>query len=101
MDYPGVGPEHGFLKDVGRAEYYSVIDGEALEGTTYTAHNFFVAFTCNENLHCFFGDIRVCSVQESISIGGDNSGAGDITCIGSSGEALSDVTTYQMEPERS
>ncbi|KAF2540516.1 hypothetical protein F2Q68_00030256 [Brassica cretica] len=21
LDYPGVGPEHGFLKDVGRAEY--------------------------------------------------------------------------------
>ncbi|CAF2150173.1 unnamed protein product [Brassica napus] len=31
LDYPGVGPEHGFHKDVGRAEYYSVIDGEALE----------------------------------------------------------------------
>lgn len=33
LDYPGVGPEHSFLKDVGRAEYYSVTDDEALEGT--------------------------------------------------------------------
>lgn len=32
MDYPGVGPEHSFLKDEGRAEYYSVTDDEALEG---------------------------------------------------------------------
>lgn len=32
LDYPGVGPEHSFLKDVGRAEYYSVTDEEALEG---------------------------------------------------------------------
>ncbi|WZZ70039.1 hypothetical protein YC2023_081409 [Brassica napus] len=32
LDYPGVGPEHSFLKDMGRAEYYSVTDEEALEG---------------------------------------------------------------------
>ncbi|XP_024018596.1 tryptophan synthase beta chain 1 [Morus notabilis] len=31
LDYPGVGPEHSFLKDTGRAEYYSVTDDEALE----------------------------------------------------------------------
>ncbi|CAN7081789.1 hypothetical protein Bca4012_080428 [Brassica carinata] len=31
LDYPGVGPEHSFLKDMGRAEYYSVTDKEALE----------------------------------------------------------------------
>ena len=30
LDYPGVGPEHSFLKDSGRAEYYSVTDQEAL-----------------------------------------------------------------------
>ncbi|KAK8643924.1 hypothetical protein V6N13_013201 [Hibiscus sabdariffa] len=31
LDYPGVGPEHSFLKDAGRAEYHSVTDEEALE----------------------------------------------------------------------
>jgi tryptophan synthase beta chain len=31
LDYPGVGPEHAFLKDCGRAEYVSVSDDEALE----------------------------------------------------------------------
>eukprot|EP00897_Mesotaenium_endlicherianum_P006211 jgi/Mesen1/5618/ME000282S04770 len=30
LDYPGVGPEHSFLKDLGRAEYFSVTDEEAL-----------------------------------------------------------------------
>ena len=30
LDYPGVGPEHSFLKDNGRAEYYSVTDNEAV-----------------------------------------------------------------------
>nr|WP_207775110.1 tryptophan synthase subunit beta [Tamilnaduibacter salinus] len=32
LDYPGVGPEHSWLKDVGRAEYVSVTDEEALAG---------------------------------------------------------------------
>jgi tryptophan synthase beta chain len=31
LDYPGVGPEHAWLKDVGRAEYRSATDAEALE----------------------------------------------------------------------
>jgi tryptophan synthase beta chain len=31
LDYPGVGPEHSWLKDVGRIEYVSVTDDEALE----------------------------------------------------------------------
>lgn len=30
LDYPGVGPEHSYLKDTQRAEYYSVTDAEAL-----------------------------------------------------------------------
>ncbi len=32
LDYPGVGPEHAFLKDSGRAKYVSVTDGAALCG---------------------------------------------------------------------
>jgi tryptophan synthase beta chain len=31
LDYPGVGPEHSYLKDSGRAEYYSVTDQQALD----------------------------------------------------------------------
>ncbi|MES2770372.1 MAG: tryptophan synthase subunit beta [Pseudomonadota bacterium] len=31
LDYPGVGPEHAWLKDSGRAEYVSVTDAEALQ----------------------------------------------------------------------
>jgi tryptophan synthase beta chain len=32
LDYPGVGPEHAWLKDTGRASYVSITDEEALEG---------------------------------------------------------------------
>jgi tryptophan synthase beta chain len=31
LDYPGVGPEHAWLKDSGRAQYVAVTDNEALE----------------------------------------------------------------------
>ena len=31
LDYPGVGPEHAYLKDIGRAEYVSITDDEALK----------------------------------------------------------------------
>ena len=31
LDYPGVGPEHAYLKDIGRAEYVGVTDAEALK----------------------------------------------------------------------
>ena len=32
LDYPGVGPEHSWLKDTGRATYVNITDTEALEG---------------------------------------------------------------------
>jgi tryptophan synthase beta chain len=31
LDYPGVGPEHSYLKDQGRAEYYSITDRQAID----------------------------------------------------------------------
>ncbi len=35
LDYPGVGPEHAFLSDIGRAEYVGITDREALEAFHY------------------------------------------------------------------
>ena len=32
LDYPGVGPEHSYLKDIGRTQYVAVTDNEALQG---------------------------------------------------------------------
>jgi tryptophan synthase beta chain len=32
LDYPGVGPEHAWLKDSGRAQYVAITDTEAMEG---------------------------------------------------------------------
>ncbi len=38
LDYPGVGPEHSFLKDANRATYRAVTDAQALEGLQLLAH---------------------------------------------------------------
>ena len=35
MDYPGVGPEHAYLHDIGRAEYVPVTDEEAVNAFEY------------------------------------------------------------------
>ena len=37
LDYPGIGPEHAYLHDTGRAEYVAVTDDEAVEAFEYLA----------------------------------------------------------------
>ena len=37
LDYPGVGPEHAHLHDIGRAEYVAVTDDEAVNAFEYLA----------------------------------------------------------------
>lgn len=37
LDYPGIGPEHAWLHDLGRAEYYAITDAEAVEAFSYLA----------------------------------------------------------------
>ncbi|MHB1617018.1 MAG: tryptophan synthase subunit beta [Metallibacterium sp.] len=39
LDYPGVGPEHAFLKDAGRAEYVGVTDVEAMQAFHHLARS--------------------------------------------------------------
>ena len=35
LDYPGIGPEHAYLHDTGRAEYVAVTDDEAVDAFEY------------------------------------------------------------------
>lgn len=48
LDYPGVGPEHSFLKDTGRAEYHAVTDDEALDAFVWLSRleGIIPAFEC-------------------------------------------------------
>jgi tryptophan synthase beta chain len=56
LDYPGVGPQHSYLKDLGRASYESATDTETLEA--------FMMLSRVEGTSCFFGGGR-----ESVSGG--------------------------------
>ena len=35
LDYPGIGPEHAYLRDIGRAEYVAITDDEAVDAFEY------------------------------------------------------------------
>ena len=37
LDYPGIGPEHAYLHDIGRAQYVPITDDEAVEAFEYLA----------------------------------------------------------------
>ena len=37
LDYPGIGPEHAWLNDMGRVNYVSVTDAEALDAFQFAA----------------------------------------------------------------
>ena len=39
LDYPGVGPEHSYLKDAERAQYVSITDDEALDGFDFVTRS--------------------------------------------------------------
>ena len=58
LDYPGVGPEHAWLKDTGRAEYRSVSDAEAMEGFAALCKTEGI-IPALESAHALAGAIRV------------------------------------------
>jgi tryptophan synthase beta chain len=70
LDYPGVGPEHSYLKDTGRATYVAVTDEEALEG--------FELLSCKEGIipalesaHAVFHAAKIarsCSKDQMIAV---------------------------------
>ena len=60
LDYPGVGPEHAFLKETGRARYVSVTDQEALEAFSLLARleGIIPALESAHAVACFIRDGR-------------------------------------------
>ncbi len=63
LDYPGVGPEHSFLKDSGRAEYVSIMDDEALDAFKMVAHTEGI-IPALESAHAF-AHLRKCAKEFS------------------------------------
>ena len=77
LDYPGVGPEHSFLKDVGRAEYGAVTDIEALRALKLVSELEGI-IPALETAHAFAWLEKLCpSLNENSEIVINCSGRGD------------------------
>ena len=77
LDYPGVGPEHALLKDIGRVSYMSVTDNEALEAfqTLCRVEGIIPALESAHALHCAIQAARKRSPDDIIVL--NLSGRGD------------------------
>ena len=79
LDYPGVGPEHSYLKDVGRAEYAPVTDAQALEAFHLLCHR--------------EGIIPALESSHALWLALDRAQPGEIVLVGLSGRGDKDVDT--------
>ncbi|MFL0241153.1 tryptophan synthase subunit beta [Mycobacterium sp. SMC-17] len=82
LDYPGVGPEHAYLKDIGRAEYRPVTDTEAMEafGLLCRTEGIIPAI---ESAHAVAGALKL----------GSELGRGSVIVVNLSGRGDKDVET--------
>jgi tryptophan synthase beta chain len=60
LDYPGVGPEHSWLKDLGRAQYRGISDDEAMQALKLLAQTEGI-IAAIETAHALAGTIRIAS----------------------------------------
>jgi tryptophan synthase beta chain len=58
LDYPGIGPEHSYLKDIGRAEYHPVTDDEAMQALRLLSRTEGI-IPAIESAHALAGALRV------------------------------------------
>ncbi|MDQ6874469.1 MAG: pyridoxal-phosphate dependent enzyme, partial [Actinomycetota bacterium] len=82
LDYPGVGPEHSWLHDAGRAQYYAVTDAEAMEAMALLARTEGILVAI-ETAHAFAGALPLAREL----------GAGAIVMVCCSGRGDKDMET--------
>lgn len=80
LDYPGIGPEHAYLHDIGRAEYVPVTDDEAVEAFEYLART--------EGIICAIESAHALAHVRKVAGGMD---ASDIIIVTISGRGDKDV----------
>jgi tryptophan synthase beta chain len=81
LDYPGVGPEHSYLKDAGRARYEPVTDAEALAA---------FHLTCLKE-----GIIPALESAHAVALALRNANRGEVWLVGLSGRGDKDVDTVE------
>jgi len=82
LDYPGVGPEHAFLHDIGRAEYRAITDEQAMHAFALLSKTEGI-IPAIETAHALAGALQV----------GNELGKGSILLINLSGRGDKDVQT--------
>jgi tryptophan synthase beta chain len=82
LDYPGVGPEHAFLKDTGRAEYRPITDAEAMDAFSLLCRTEGI-IPAIESAHAVAGALKL----------GGELGRGSIIVVNMSGRGDKDVET--------
>ena len=82
LDYPGVGPEHAWLKDTGRASYRSVTDAEAMTAFSLLCRTEGI-IPALESAHALAGALQL----------GPELGAGAVLLVNLSGRGDKDVST--------
>jgi tryptophan synthase beta chain len=82
LDYPGVGPEHSYLHDIGRAEYRPITDGQAMEAFSLLARTEGI-LPAIESAHALAGAIEL----------GREVGSDGIVLVNLSGRGDKDVET--------
>lgn len=82
LDYPGVGPEHALLKDVGRAQYRPITDTEAMDALSLLSRTEGI-IPAIESAHAIAGALKL----------GPELGAGSIILVNVSGRGDKDVET--------
>ena len=83
LDYPGIGPEHAYLHDIGRAEYIPVKDNEAVEAFEYLARTEGIICAI-ESAHAVYQAMQIAprlSREESIIICLSGRGDKDVAAI--------------------
>ena len=76
LDYPGVGPQHAFLADAGRATYQPVTDAEAMEAMALLARTEGI-IPAIESAHALAGALRLAAERQGQTILVNLSGRGD------------------------
>ena len=82
LDYPGVGPEHAYLKDTGRAEYRPITDTEAMDALALLSRREGI-IPAIESAHAVAGALKL----------GKELGEGSIIVVSLSGRGDKDVDT--------
>jgi tryptophan synthase beta chain len=85
LDYPGVGPEHAWLKDTGRAQYVPVTDAQALQAFHLLCHR--------------EGIIPALESAHALWLALDRARSGEIVVVGLSGRGDKDVDSVEEREE--